>query len=369
MSAIEALIGPVRASAYRVPTDAAEADGTLAWSATTIVVVRAEVGDVVGLGWTYADVAGVELVHGILGSAVEGRDGLDVPAAWQAMQKAVRNVGRPGLVSCAMSAVEIALWDAAARLLGLPLCRLLGRLRDVVAVYGSGGFTTYDDQQLRAQLRWWVHELRLPAVKIKIGQDWGTRVDRDLRRVDLVREVVGPDVEVYVDANGAYGPAQAVRVGRRLDEQRAVWFEEPVSSDDLSGLHRVRESVGADVAAGEYGYHLPYFEDMLAAEAVDCLQVDVTRCGGFGEWLRAAAVAAARNREISGHCAQNLAAHVALATPNLRHLEWFHDHDRIERMFFDGVLDPIGGWVRPDLSCAGHGMTFKEADAEVFRIA
>lgn len=110
-----ARIGPVRASAYRVPTDADEADGTLAWSATTIVVVRAEVGDVVGLGWTYADVAGTELVHGILASAVEGRDGLDVSAAWQAMQQAVRNVGRSGLVSCAMSAVEIALWDAARR--------------------------------------------------------------------------------------------------------------------------------------------------------------------------------------------------------------------------------------------------------------
>ncbi|MGI8312675.1 enolase C-terminal domain-like protein [Saccharopolyspora hattusasensis] len=108
---------------------------------------------------------------------------------------------------------------------------------------------------------------------------------------------------------------------------------------------------------------------MGRCEAVDCLQVDVTRCGGFGEWLRAAALAAARNREISGHCAQNLAAHVALATPNLRHLEWFHDHDRIERMVFDGVLDPTGGWVRPELSRAGHGMTFKAADAEASRIA
>ncbi|MFC7343893.1 enolase C-terminal domain-like protein [Saccharopolyspora griseoalba] len=359
----------MRASAYRVPTEVAEADGTLAWSATTIVVVQAEVGDVLGLGWTYADGACAALVHDVLAPVVEGGDGLDVPAAWLAMQRAIRNLGRPGLVSCAMSAVEIALWDAAARLLGLPLCRLLGRVRESVPVYGSGGFTSYDDQQLGEQLQRWVFDQELAAVKIKIGAGWGSRADRDLERVDLAREMIGSRAELYVDANGAYGTGQAVRIGRRLDEREVLWFEEPVSSDDLSGLRRVREAVGADVAAGEYGYHLPYFAAMLEAEAVDCLQADVTRCGGFGEWLRAAAVAAARNREMSSHCAQNLAAHVAMATANVRHLEGFHDHDRIERMFFDGTLDPAGGEVRVDMSGTGHGMTFKEVDAERFRVS
>lgn len=106
-----------------------------------------------------------------------------------------------------------------------------------------------------------------------------------------------------MDANGAYSVGQAVRVGRQLDAFDVRWFEEPVSSDDLAGLRRVRETSTADVTAGEYGYHLPHFAAMLDAEAVDCLQIDITRCGGIGEWHRAAALAAARNLDVSGHCA------------------------------------------------------------------
>jgi L-alanine-DL-glutamate epimerase-like enolase superfamily enzyme len=285
------------------------------------------------------------------------------------MQRQVRNAGRPGLVSSAMSAVDCALWDAAARLHGLPLARLLGRCRDGVPVYGSGGFTSYDEIRLAEQVRGWVHEQGIPRVKIKIGESWGTAVERDLARVAQVRELVGDDVEVYVDANGGYSVGQAVRVGRRLDALGVSWFEEPVSSDDLPGLRDVRAALDTDVAAGEYGYDLAYFARMLDAQAVDCLQVDVSRCGGYTEWLRVAAVAAARNRDVSAHTAQNLSAHVAVATPNIRHLEWFHDHDRIERMLFDGVLDPAGGSVRPDLSAPGHGLTFRAADAEPYRLA
>ena len=147
------------------------------------------------------------------------------------------------------------------------------------------------------------------------------------------------------------------------------WFEEPVSSDDLAGLRAVRDAVLPDVAAGEYGYNLAYFERMCAAGAVDCLQADATRCGGITDWLRAAAVAAAHGLQISGHCAPNLHAHPAAAVPNVRHLEWFHDHVRIESMLFDGALDPSGGTVGPGTGGApGLGLTFRRADAEPYRI-
>ncbi|PRW65441.1 enolase C-terminal domain-like protein [Actinopolyspora mortivallis] len=358
----------VRARAYRVPTETPESDGTLAWSVTTIVVVEVRADDSTGLGYTYAHPACVEVIETVLASTVLGRDVLDVPAAWQAMRRAVRNDGRPGLVSCAMSAVEIALWDAAARLCGLALSRLLGRAHESVAVYGSGGFITYDDDQLRQQLERWVGDRTLSSVKIKVGEGRGSNPERDLARTAFAREVVGDGVRLFVDANGAYSAAQAVRVGRRLDGMGVVWFEEPVSSDDLSGLRRVLEATEADVTAGEYGFDLPYFATMLEARAVDCLQVDLTRCGGIGEWHRAAALAAARGIEISGHCAQNVTAHAAVATQNVRHLEWFRDHERIEVMLFDGVLEPTGGEVRPDPSVPGHGMTLKEADAEPYRV-
>ena len=365
---IEARIDAVRACAYTVPTDAPEADATLAWDATTLVVCEAICGGTTGLGYTYADAACVPLIARTLAPLAEGREALDVPGTWDAMQRGVRNLGRPGLVSCAMSAVETALQDLKARLLQLPLAALFGRCRTGVPVYGSGGFTTYDDARTRAQLEHWAGELGIPRVKIKIGESWGTEPERDLHRVASARRTVGDGTALYVDANGGYGVGQAVRIGQALADQGVTWYEEPVSSDHLASLRQVRERVAPDVAAGEYGYHLPYFDAMVHAEAVDCLQVDVTRCGGYGEWLRAAAVAAGNGTEVSGHCAPSLAVHVAAATPNLRHLEYFHDHVRIEHLLFEGPKPPEDGVLRPDPTSPGNGLVLKRADAEPYRV-
>ena len=165
---------------------------------------------------------------------------------------------------------------------------------------------------------------------------------------------------MYVDANGGYTAKQAVRVGRRLEaDYDVIWFEEPVSSDDLAGLRRVRSRLSLDVTAGEYGYDETYFDRMVAAEAVDCVQVDVTRCGGYTSWLRVAAIAAAHGLQVSGHCAPNLHAHVAVSVPNLRHVEYFHDHCRLDAMLFDGVLTPVGGCLRPRVENVGHGMALR----------
>lgn len=356
----------VDATVFVVPTDGPEADGTLAWDSTTLVVVRAHTDGVTGIGWTYGSAACAGVVHDELAPVVLGRDAVAVPAAHEAMTRAIRNSGRAGVAGYALSAVDIALWDLAAGLLGLPLHVLLGTARESVPVYGSGGFTTYDDDRLAAQLRDWTRELRIPRVKIKIGESWGTRVARDLDRLERAREVVGPDVELYADANGAYGTGQAARVGRAAAELGLVWFEEPVTSDDLDGLARLRTTLDCDVAAGEYGHDPGYFTRMAGAGAVDCLQADVTRCGGITDWLRVAAVAAGHHLDLSGHCAPHLHVAAAAAIPNLRHLEWFHDHVRIERMLFDGTLDPHGGSVTPDPRRPGHGLTLRE-DAERYR--
>jgi L-alanine-DL-glutamate epimerase-like enolase superfamily enzyme len=226
-------------------------------------------------------------------------------------------------------------------------------------VYGSGGFTTYDDRQLHDQLTGWVVEQKIGMVKIKIGESSGTDVPRDVRRMRAARESIGSDVELFVDANGAYTAKQAIRLMDTVADTDVRWFEEPVSSDDLAGLKRVRDVVRADVTAGEYGYDLAYFQRMLAADAVDCVQVDVTRCGGITEWLRIAALADAHGLEVSGHCAPHVHAAVAAATQNLRHLEWFHDHVRIENQLFEGTLDPTGGTITPSDERTGHGLTLE----------
>jgi len=358
----------VTAAAYEIPTDQPEGDGTLTWSSTILVVVRARAGGAEGIGWTYDGQSAATAVREKLAGVVTGLDVLDVPAANDAMVRACRNLGRPGIAACAISAVDTALWDLKARLLDLPLAGLLGRAREDVPIYGSGGFTTYDDDATRHQVERWVGEWSLPRVKIKIGESWGRRERRDLDRVALVRELVGDDVEVFVDANGAYSRKQAIRMGQAMaDDWSVTWFEEPVSSDDLDGLREVRDQCRADVAAGEYGYSPQYFVPMLSA--VDCVQADVTRCGGVTGWLAVAHLAAAANLQVSGHCAPNLHASVAVAAANLRHLEYFHDHVRIEDNLFDGTLSPVGGALCPDLHRPGHGMAFKEADAEAYRVA
>ncbi|MEU6273972.1 enolase C-terminal domain-like protein [Streptomyces populi] len=359
----------VDTAVFTVPTDAPEADGTLTWDSTTLVLAEVHCGHVMGLGYTYAPAATARVVDDLLADVVTGRPVLDVPGTNEAMHRAVRNAGLPGVCAQAIAAVDIALWDLKACLLGLPLVRLLGAARQEVPVYGSGGFTTYDDQRLEHQLRGWTEEEGIPRVKIKIGESWGRREDRDLRRVGRARAVVGDRVDLYVDANGGYDAKQALRVGRALADDGVTWFEEPVSSDHLTTLAGIRARVSQDVAAGEYGYTLPYFEHMLAAGAVDCLQADVTRCGGITVWLRAAALAQARGIAISGHCAPHAHAHAAAAVPNLRHLEWFHDHVRIERLLFDGTLTPDGGALAPgDDGAPGLGLRLDHERARPYRV-
>ena len=365
---IDATIDSVDVSVYTVPTDAPEADGTLSWDSTTMVLVRARSGDTEGTGWTYGPPACASVITDTLAGLVHGRNVLDVGGAFDAMIKAVRNAGRPGAVGYAISAVDVALWDLKARVLDVPLHRLIGAVRDEVPVYGSGGFTSYDPRQQQEQHNRWVNVQQIPRVKIKIGESWGTDIRRDLDRMSQARQVIGVDVELFVDANGGYDRKQAIRVMAAAADLDVRWFEEPVSSDDLDGLREIRDAVMPDVTAGEYGYDLYYFRRMCAAGAVDCLQADVSRCGGITEWLRVAAVAASFGLDISGHCGPHLHAHVAAATPNLRHVEWFHDHVRIESMFFDGAMDPTGGVIRPDPAAPGLGLRFRRADAEPYRV-
>lgn len=357
----------IDAAAYTIPTDAPESDGTLAWDSTTLVVVRVHAGGRAGIGYTYAGPSVVQVVTGKLAGVVCGRDATAPAASWAAMLAEVRNLGRPGLVAEAISAVDVALWDLHARLLDLPLTTVLGAVHDATPIYGSGGFTSYDDRRLVEQLCGWV-EAGIPRVKMKVGR----QPAEDPDRVRAARRAIGDEVELFVDANGAWTRKQALRWAYRLAEHDVCWLEEPVSSDDLEGLHLLRDRGpgGMDVAAGEYGYDLPYFHHMLEAGAVDCLQADVTRCGGLSALARVAALCDARSIDLSLHCAPQVSAHAGTAVWHLRHLEYFHDHERIERIAFDGVLEPgPGGVLRPDRSRPGLGLEVKDRDLERYRAA
>jgi L-alanine-DL-glutamate epimerase-like enolase superfamily enzyme len=342
---------------FTIPTDQAESDGTLEWASTTILVVEAVGGGRRGLGWTYAPEAAESVVNELLAPRVVGQSLDDLGRLWLELGAAIRNAGRPGIAFCALSSVDLALWDLRARLLDVPLVTLLPAAHDRVPVYGSGGFCSYTDERLAEQLGGWV-EQGCAGVKMKLGRE----PERDPHRLSVARDAIG-DAELMVDANGAFGVKEAIRWANRYVEEWDVrWFEEPVSSADVDGLRRVRGHSLLEVAAGEYAYVLADFRNLL--ESVDCLQADVTRCGGISGLLRVNGLASAHGLDVSGHCAPQLSAHALCGVDRLRHLEYFHDHVRIESMLFDGVLAPVDGALVPDRSRAGNGLELKRADAQ-----
>lgn len=360
---MEAKISKSSVEVFTIPTDAPEADGTFSWDKTTMVLVQLWSGRVSALGYTYADESTARLVQTLLPEVVDARDALDHGSILQRLWRAVRNLGGTGIAAMAISVIDNAIWDLRAKLLGLPLVQLLGKVRDGIPVYGSGGFTSYSDDQLRRQLSGWSGD-GFSMVKMKVGSDPA----RDLHRVKVARDAVGDKVKIFVDANGAYSVKQALELANHFRELGVAWFEEPVSSDNLAGLCQIRNNApaGMDIAAGEYGYTAWYFDQMLEAKAVDVLQADATRCGGISGFLDAGALCWAKNVPLSSHCGPSVHLHLCCAVPRAIHMEYFHDHVRIERMLFDGFCGPIHGIMSPDLSRPGLGLELKTADAKKF---
>jgi L-alanine-DL-glutamate epimerase-like enolase superfamily enzyme len=359
-------IDRICASAYRIPTDRPEADGTFAWTATTLIVAYVSAGNKRGLGLTYGHGSVVAVIEELLAPAISNHDCFDISGCWIAMQRAVRNVGRSGIASCAISALDLALWDLKARMLSVPLAKLLGCCRNEVPVYGSGGFTSYSDEELGEQLGHLAKVDGCRFVKMKIGSE----AERDPKRAEVARQTIG-DCQLFVDANGALDVKQALRFAARTEDLDIRWFEEPVSSDDAAGLHAIRSQTpaGLEVAAGEYVFTLDDAHHLLSQDAVDVLQADVTRCGGVTGFLKIAALAETRHIDISAHCAPSMHRHLACGIPRLRHIEWFHDHVRIEQMLFDGAPSVRGGTITPDPTRYGHGLSFKAADAGRYHVS
>jgi L-alanine-DL-glutamate epimerase-like enolase superfamily enzyme len=361
----EATIRSGTARAYTIPTDLPEADGTIAWSSTTLIVVELHAANAVGIGYTYAHRAAAVVARELIEKHCVNQNAFDINEIFAAMRTSQRNYGAEGIGATALSAVDIALWDLKAKLLDQPLASLLGPIRSTAPVYGSGGFTTYTDAQLRKQLSGWISQ-GIPRVKMKIG----THPDQDPHRIAVARKAIGDDAELFIDANGAYSRKQALYFAQLASSQYNVtWFEEPVSSDDLAGLHLIRNHApaGMDIAAGEYGWSAMYLKKMIAAESVDVIQADATRCGGVTGFMDAAAIADAHPIPLSAHCGPTIHMHLACAARALRHVEYFHDHVRIESMLFDGFR-PVqkDGCMHPDFTRPGLGIELKQEDVERF---
>ncbi|MFE4467766.1 enolase C-terminal domain-like protein [Leifsonia sp. NPDC056824] len=359
----------IRADAFVVPTATEdrkrpESDGTIRWENSSILVVTLETDGATGLGYAYTAPASLRIVQDMLWAVVENADPFDTERLYWEMAQAVRNVGWAGVSAGAIAAVDIALHDLKARLCGMSLTQLLGGAHESVAAYGSGGFTDYTDDELTDQLGSWAAQ-GFRSVKMKVGSDPAD----DPRRVALAREVIGPAVELFVDANGAYERKQALRLAELFTDAGVTWFEEPVSSQDRNGLRLLRDRMPAPirVAAGEYAYTPADFRDLLVDGCVDVLQADATRCGitGFGI---AASLASAFGVPLSAHTSPALHASVAAAHRPAINVEYFHDHARLEAQFFDGLPAVRDGRLLPDRSAPGHGLTLRDPDIEAHRV-
>ncbi len=355
-------IDRVAVRALELPTAGQpETDGTATWSSTTMVLVEISAGGVTGIGFSYVHAVAAKLVADLLSGCVEGTSALAIPELHARMARAVRNHGRPGIAACAISAVDVALWDLKARLFDVPLADLLGCARDRVPVYASGGFTSTSSPDLAREIEGYVaagHK----RVKIKIGQP----LESAIERVVVARSAAGSSIELMVDANGAYTGKQAIELAGHLRELGVDYFEEPVSSDDRAGLHLVRERCAQSIAAGEYGYDTIYFRTMLESQCVDILQADATRCGGITGFMRADALCEASCMPLSAHCAPSLHVHPGRAAQRLIHVEAFFDHVRFESLLFDGVPVVEDGALISDARRPGLGLSVRADEAKYF---
>lgn len=361
---IEARLQKGTVQTYRIPTDETESDGTLKWDHTDLVLVTLQAADKEGIGYTYASPAAASLINDILLPELKGKDALDIPGLWYHMQNKLRNLGHPGISAMAVSAVDNALWDLKAKILDLPLCKLLGKVRESIAAYASGGFTSFDPQELKEKFQQWKDKGH-HIFKMKIGRN----KEHDIKRMEAARDTIG-DAQLFVDANGAYFPTEAAAMAEILKEFDVKWYEEPVTSDDLDGLRFVRKKVAAGirVTAGEYGFTPTYFNRMLAAKSVDVLQADATRCGGISGFLKVHALCEAYHMPFSAHCAPSLHMHPGVALQKMQHIEYFRDHVKIESELFEGFVHANNGKLFPDLSRPGFGIEFKNSDARKYLI-
>lgn len=357
-------IESVDVSVYTVPTESPESDGTAYWTNTTMVLVEVSAGGKVGLGYTYSSAASAVVITDVLKPEILGCEADRIKELWWKMFRSIRNFGPGGIAVTALSAVDAALWDLRARLLNEPLATTLGIIQPRLSAYGSGGFTSLDDRDLAHHCEHWV-EQGFNDVKIKVGRE----PNRDPERVAIARQAIGSHRGLLIDANGAYNQKQALQLAERfVAESQVIWFEEPVPSADRAGLNWLRGRCPAamDVAAGEYGYSLEYFQTMLEAGAIDVLQADMTRCGGVTGFLEVATLCRAFGISLSSHCAPALHLSVCAAAPGMKHMEFFYDHVRIEQLFFEGAPRAKNGVVEPNLSLPGNGLTFKRQDAARF---
>jgi L-alanine-DL-glutamate epimerase-like enolase superfamily enzyme len=356
----------VQADHYRIPLPVALSDSTHGVIAA-FELVTARVRDAVGaegLGYTYTVGAGGgairDLIARDLAPALLGADETRIEAIWQELWWRLHYVGRGGLAIHAISALDTALWDLAARRRGLPLWRLLGGHDPHVPAYAGGIDLQFTQDQLLRQTEGNL-EKGFRAIKMKVGRD---RLSEDLARVRAMRELLGPDIPLMVDANMRWSADQAIRAARALAEHDVFWLEEPTIPDDVAGHARIVQGGGLPIAAGENLHTLHEFHALIAAGGVTFPEPDLSNCGGVSVWMKVARLAEAANLPVTSHGVHDLHVHLLAAVPNASYLE-VHGFG-LERFIAEPLEIEDGKAIAPERP--GHGVELDWAALESMRV-
>ena len=330
------------------------------------VHVKTDAG-VEGLGTGTGGPAVRAVIEHNLKDVLIGEDPFDVERLWESMFWRVRGFGRKGVAFCAISCVDVALWDLKAKALGVALYKLLGPYTDTVPIYGSGGWTSFTEAELVREQVGYV-ERGIPRVKMKVAKDFGRAEREDIRRLAAVRKAVGDDVEIYVDANNGYYAKQAIRMAREFEQYGIGWFEEPVLADDIDGLAAVARATPIPVATGEHEYTKYGFKELIARGGADIVQPDVGRVGGITEWLKVAHLAHAFNLPVAPHAVQLVHLHLACATPNLKVVEYLGVSEEGDRIWYTDFPQPRNGMWSPYPDRPGLGLELSPQAVELYSV-
>lgn len=296
-----------------------------------------------------------------------GQDPLAHEKLWDDMFWRVRGYGRKGLAFCAISAVDIALWDLKGKIFGVPIYKLLGPYTDRVPIYGSGGWTSFTEAELVREQAGYV-ERGIPRVKMKVAKDFGKSEEEDVRRLAAVRKALGDDVEIFIDANNGYYAKQAIRMARRFQEYNVGWFEEPVLADDIEGLAQIARSIDIPVATGEHEYTKYGFKELISRGGADIVQPDVGRVGGITEWMKVAHLAHAFNLPVAPHAVQLVHLQMALCTPNLKVVEYLGTTEGGDRVWYTEFPEPKDGMWAPYPDRPGLGLELNPASVRKYAV-
>ncbi len=355
-------IDDIRTQWLRVPISPPIADSTHVLRFMDLILVEVCAGEFSGSSYMLSFDYGPVLLKGIVDYELKrhilGMEADDIRAVYERNLQATEYIGREGVAMWGTAAIDVALWDLLARRLGVPVALLFGAHTRAVPVYGSGGWISYSDEQLADEVSRYVSR-GFAGVKIKIGD----QEDRDVERVRAVRQAIGPNRKLMVDANQGLTLERALRLARRLEDCQLEWFEEPFAKDDLEAYSRLAQASETPLAAGEREFGIPPFRRLVLARCISVVQPDLFRVGGVTGWRIVAALADSHLLRLAPHFYREYDAHLAAGQPNLIAIESFDWLDPLLESPFE-VRDGLA--IVPDR--LGFGVTFKQEAIREFRV-